>query len=553
MAELDPFIPICLEIFYSDASRNNMVRLEKWLFSYMKEGGGFQASMHPGVNAGVGSSTPTNARRIGLLMRTLYCFARLLPAFYISTSSSVQLFYRISYNDVTADSHISSRSPSHISSRSPAIDGSYDANVLSYQFPPVSLPVGSIAMSVVYMDPNTLQSVAGPAMAPVRALQPSNQLQRPITHHQQPPQGQGQGQRQGQFASQQRPARRHSMGTDQGNPHSVPVTIPPELQQQYQRQQQQQNMSQSQSNSSAGRSCAIPICAGSSPPITIPGTGASPQQFGRTGSGGSGGGGSGGGGINYAGHASSLPTQQQQTQSRSRGHSGSSPATSDQGSLQASGSIGSSQQYMRPPIGPSSYTNQSQLPGARRSSRAESFDETQGNYGAGAFCLPNGNSPSSVPPGQSELGNSMQQPLVSYWIAGSSPSTGGGINANATANGNIGFAQAGGGPTNNAGPGSQKGQTMSLGQSVPQASPPYMQCSPTLVALTGPGAAAQAQCALAPPLRSYSGPSAPLVGTAYLTPMLQTLLQKTDAILSLNVEPTFVKFPVAAGNTVSSV
>ena len=111
--------------------------MEKWVVTYDKK-----------TDVVASRSDPAFAtKRIGYLLRTLYCMIRLLPAFYVNSSS--QLNYRVTYKSST---RIDTNPQQAI-----MLDTTYKQNTLSYAFPTIPLIAGNIQIGVTYMDPNTLQ------------------------------------------------------------------------------------------------------------------------------------------------------------------------------------------------------------------------------------------------------------------------------------------------------------------------------------------------------------------------------------------------------------
>ena len=128
------FSTLCLEIF----SRNSPdVLLEKWSFHCLRIGGD------------VLSGRSTLGRRIGIIIRTLYCHVRLLPAFHISLDSTNSLQFRISC--YLGDSL-----------SSPGYE--------NYRYPNIPVPyVGQLTVNVDYLNTRVLQEAAlnNPSLSPL--------------------------------------------------------------------------------------------------------------------------------------------------------------------------------------------------------------------------------------------------------------------------------------------------------------------------------------------------------------------------------------------------
>lgn len=220
VAEYDPHVPLCIEILYCNENQQ-YIRLEKWVFHYDKK------TIEGNTTARSNPSLLT--KKIGLLLRTLYCFIRLLPSYYIILSSNTKLFYRISHTNT--------------SNVPPIPTDNFEDQTLTYAFPVVPMTIGNITIDVSYINPNTLSSIAKTASTPTRNIPSKSNSNSTVP--------------------QQSHGRRHSLGA---HSNSAPV---PEERQNYQQMSSSQSVQYRselaqtqphlQSGSLGGGSSAIPI------------------------------------------------------------------------------------------------------------------------------------------------------------------------------------------------------------------------------------------------------------------------------------------------------
>lgn len=130
MLKNDPYIPLVLEVLVVENGKAPIV-LEKWNFCCDLQGVD---------SATTGRQLNALSKRIGLLLRTVYCFARLLPSFYIKLSSNAQLTYKISNASDFQTPPSTFIEPS-----------------LQHNFPSIATSIGRITLFLEYLNPNAVQ------------------------------------------------------------------------------------------------------------------------------------------------------------------------------------------------------------------------------------------------------------------------------------------------------------------------------------------------------------------------------------------------------------
>lgn len=112
---------------YLDVDNNRGVRsvlLERWYIQYDSKKKDMKEGRISSVN-----------KHVGILMRTLYCFVRLLPAYQLSTQSKqCPLSFRV-YNAETGDRR-----------------DKFLADTVSYSFPDIPTQFGHLTLKLRYMD-----------------------------------------------------------------------------------------------------------------------------------------------------------------------------------------------------------------------------------------------------------------------------------------------------------------------------------------------------------------------------------------------------------------
>lgn len=126
--------PYVLDLFL-DVDNNKGVKsllLERWNIHYDTKRRDTKEGRISSVN-----------KHIGIMMRTLYCFVRLLPAFQLSTQSrQCPISFRI-YN---AESGFENRDR-------------FETSVMSYAFPPIPTPFGNLTLTLRYLDSESIKAI----------------------------------------------------------------------------------------------------------------------------------------------------------------------------------------------------------------------------------------------------------------------------------------------------------------------------------------------------------------------------------------------------------
>ena len=82
-------------------------------------------------------------KRVGIMMRTLYCYVRLLPSFQLSTKSKeCPISFRIHVRDLSTDDM-----------------ERFVTKTTSYQLPRISTPSGNLSIRLKYIDANVITSI----------------------------------------------------------------------------------------------------------------------------------------------------------------------------------------------------------------------------------------------------------------------------------------------------------------------------------------------------------------------------------------------------------
>lgn len=125
------YLPYRLDVYLDVDNNNGMssVLIESWVFHYDNRKRDSKEGRISAVN-----------KHVGILMRTLYCFVRLLPAFQLSTqSSNCPLSFQLY----------------------PVVDHSTDnyfaLKPLNYHFPPIPTQFGYFSLSLKYLDSQSIK------------------------------------------------------------------------------------------------------------------------------------------------------------------------------------------------------------------------------------------------------------------------------------------------------------------------------------------------------------------------------------------------------------
>lgn len=128
------YLPYRLDVYLDVDNNNGMssVLIESWLFHYDNRKRDSKEGRISAVN-----------KHVGILMRTLYCFVRLLPAFQLSTQSSNCPLSFLIY---------------------PVLDHAGDNNFplkpLKYHFPPIPTQYGYFSLSLKYLDSQSIKVIS---------------------------------------------------------------------------------------------------------------------------------------------------------------------------------------------------------------------------------------------------------------------------------------------------------------------------------------------------------------------------------------------------------
>ena len=127
-------IPFTLDV-YLDVDNNNGISsllIERWKIHYEVKKRESKEERASTVN-----------KHIGIMMRTLYCYVRLLPSFQLSTKSKdCPISFKIHVSDLSTDEH-----------------DRFVANTSTYQLPVIPTPTGNLSMRLRYIDANDIKSI----------------------------------------------------------------------------------------------------------------------------------------------------------------------------------------------------------------------------------------------------------------------------------------------------------------------------------------------------------------------------------------------------------
>jgi hypothetical protein len=124
------YLPYRLDVYLDVDNQNGMrsVLIESWLFHYDNRKRDSKEGRISSVN-----------KHVGILMRTLYCFVRLLPAFQLSTqSSNCPLSFRVYPVDQSRENQ-------------------FPLKPLKYHFPPIATQFGYFSLSLKYLDSQSIK------------------------------------------------------------------------------------------------------------------------------------------------------------------------------------------------------------------------------------------------------------------------------------------------------------------------------------------------------------------------------------------------------------
>jgi hypothetical protein len=127
-------IPFTLDV-YLDVDNNNGVSsllIERWKIHYEVKKRETKEERASSVN-----------KHIGIMMRTLYCYVRLLPSFQLSTKSKdCPISFRIHVSDLTVDEK-----------------DRFLAKTSSYSLPVIPTPSGNLSIRLRYIEANDIKSI----------------------------------------------------------------------------------------------------------------------------------------------------------------------------------------------------------------------------------------------------------------------------------------------------------------------------------------------------------------------------------------------------------
>ena len=135
----DPYTPFTLSIYLRESvESDNLVLIERWTFQCVR---GVSNSGNSNMNNHASNdNVRALSRRIGILIRSLYCYVRLLPAFSRSTPSSTSMIFKLGTSTETKTN---------------------DGNMFlknEFTFPKLpSSVVGFTIVKVSYMDPDDIK------------------------------------------------------------------------------------------------------------------------------------------------------------------------------------------------------------------------------------------------------------------------------------------------------------------------------------------------------------------------------------------------------------
>jgi hypothetical protein len=124
------YLPYRLDVYLDVDNKNglNSVLIESWLFHYDNRKRDTKEGRISAVN-----------KHVGILMRTLYCFVRLLPAFQLSTqSSNCPLSFQVYPVEHPAENL-------------------FPMKPLNYHFPPIPTQFGYFSLSLKYLDSQSIK------------------------------------------------------------------------------------------------------------------------------------------------------------------------------------------------------------------------------------------------------------------------------------------------------------------------------------------------------------------------------------------------------------
>jgi hypothetical protein len=127
-------IPFTLDV-YLDVDNNNGISsllIERWKIHYEVKKRETKEERASSVN-----------KHIGIMMRTLYCYVRLLPSFQLSTKSKdCPISFKIYVSDLSIDEK-----------------DRFVANTSSYHLPVIPTPYGNLSMRLRYIEANDIKSI----------------------------------------------------------------------------------------------------------------------------------------------------------------------------------------------------------------------------------------------------------------------------------------------------------------------------------------------------------------------------------------------------------